>query len=353
MSPSYPKPAGAVYALTNQTTGNAVVAFDRAADGTLTMAGTFLTGGLGNGRPGLVDPLGSQGGLILSADNRYLFAVNSLSDEISVFAVDEHGLELIDIVSSGGRQPVSLTHRDGLLYVLNSGAGIITGFTQGGDGTLTPLDGSTQTLSGGISGAAAQVQFTPDGSQLVVTEKVTAAIVTFPVDSDGRAGPPMANRSDGESPFGFAIARNDLLIVSQAQFSAAAGATSSYRIRSDGGIEVISASVSTNQIGACWVVVNDLDNPTYAYVSNSGSAAITGYAVDTAEGTLTLLDADGATAATGDFPVDMAVAEGQFLYTLVEGPGAVEAFRIESDGSLTPIDGAGKLPQGSEGLAAY
>ncbi|MGH8895574.1 MAG: lactonase family protein [Egibacteraceae bacterium] len=344
--------AGAVYALTNQATGNAVTAFNRAADGTLTMAGTFLTGGFGNGRAGLVDPLGSQDSLILSADNRFLFAVNALSDEISVLAVEQDRLTLVDVVASGGRQPISLALHSNLLYVLNSGAGTITGFTLDTDGKLTPLSGSTQTLSGGISGASAQVGFTPDGNLLVVTEKVAATIATFAVDEGGLAGPPMPNPSNGESPFGFVIARNDLLIVSEAMLSTPAGATSSYRINGSGKLDVISESVSTNQIGACWAVVNDKANPSYAYVSNSGSAAICGYAIGD-DGTLSLLDADGRTATTGAFPVDIAVAAGQFLYTLVEGPGTVEGFRIESDGSLAPVGVVGGLPGGSEGLTAY
>jgi len=41
--------AGAVYAMTNQITGNAVAAFYRAPDGGLTLAGTFATGGRGSG----------------------------------------------------------------------------------------------------------------------------------------------------------------------------------------------------------------------------------------------------------------------------------------------------------------
>lgn len=41
--------SGAVYAMTNQPTGNAIVAYDRAQDGTLSLRGTFPTGGRGSG----------------------------------------------------------------------------------------------------------------------------------------------------------------------------------------------------------------------------------------------------------------------------------------------------------------
>src|SRR5215212_1897159 len=69
--------SGAVYVLTNQVS-NAVAAFDRAPNGTLTPTGTFSTGGTGNpvAQPGdpPTDPLASQGALILSDDNDLLFA---------------------------------------------------------------------------------------------------------------------------------------------------------------------------------------------------------------------------------------------------------------------------------------
>jgi 6-phosphogluconolactonase len=63
-------------------------------------------------------------------------------------------------------------------------------------------------------------------------------------------------------------------------------------------------------------------------------------------------------AASGSGPNDLAVAvEGQtsFLYVVDAGTGTVGAFRINDDGSLTPITGGGGLPanRSAQGLAAY
>ena len=73
--------AGAIYVLTNQVS-NAVAAFDRAPDGTLTSVGTFSTGGSGNpvAQPGdpPTDPLASQGALILSDNNKFFSAPGEL-----------------------------------------------------------------------------------------------------------------------------------------------------------------------------------------------------------------------------------------------------------------------------------
>src|SRR5215218_548686 len=97
---------GGVFVSTNAAAGNAVVAFDRAADGTLSYAGTFPTGGTGIG--GTADPLASQFALTLSPNARLLFVVNAGSNDVSSFAVDRGGLALVDRVPSGGVRPVSV-----------------------------------------------------------------------------------------------------------------------------------------------------------------------------------------------------------------------------------------------------
>ena len=57
-------PVGAVFVQTDNTAGNRVVAYDRAADGTLTPAGSYATGGRGGILAGsVVDHTASQGSL--------------------------------------------------------------------------------------------------------------------------------------------------------------------------------------------------------------------------------------------------------------------------------------------------
>jgi 6-phosphogluconolactonase len=93
---------GMVYVMTNQTTGNGVTVFARAANGSLTEKGTFPTGGLGGGSAGNPnDPLTSQGSLVLSKDHRFLFAVDAGSDELTVMAVNGDQLTVVDHIPSG------------------------------------------------------------------------------------------------------------------------------------------------------------------------------------------------------------------------------------------------------------
>ncbi|HAC46998.1 MAG TPA: hypothetical protein DCF65_13170, partial [Chloroflexi bacterium] len=56
--------SNAVFVETNGTTGNAILAYRRADDGTLTQVENYPTGGLGGAASGAaVDPLASQGAL--------------------------------------------------------------------------------------------------------------------------------------------------------------------------------------------------------------------------------------------------------------------------------------------------
>jgi len=73
------------------TTATSIVAYSRAADGTLTAVGEFPTGGQGgdfDGPEGL-DPLISAYALINTPDNEYLMAVNAGSDTITVMQINE------------------------------------------------------------------------------------------------------------------------------------------------------------------------------------------------------------------------------------------------------------------------
>jgi 6-phosphogluconolactonase (cycloisomerase 2 family) len=338
----------AVYTITNAAEGNEVVVFDRAPDGNLTFQGMYPTDGLGTGAG-----LGSQGALALGGENnRLLFTVNAGSNEISVFAVQVDGLELLDVVDSGGEMPISLTINDRLLYVLNAGgSGNITGFLIRRNGHLSPLEGSTQPLSNGGVGAApgpAQISFDQDGSVLVVTEKMSNMIDVYEV-RNRRAQEPVTYPSAGQTPFGFAFDRRDHLIVSEAFGGAAnASALSSYKVDQDQ-FEGISASIPTTQTAACWVVLSK--NERYAYTTNTGSSSISSYRIGSG-GDLTLLDAQAGLTGEGSSPIDMALSNhGRFLYAISGGTATISAFQVAADGSLEPL-GEVSVPAGSLGLAA-
>jgi 6-phosphogluconolactonase len=348
--------AGAVYVLTNQV-ANAVAVFSHDAFGMLTPAGEFSTGGAGDpvpqGTDPATDPLASQGALILDQGHQFLFAVNAGSNQVSVLKITSGGLDLIDVVDSGGIRPISLTVRDGLLYVLNEGGTPnITGFTVAADGTLTPLAGSTQPLIGGTAADPAQVNFNHDGTLLVVTEKAGNRIDTYVVDGNGLPSAPIDNPSNGMTPFGFAFSNPGFLVVSEA-FGGAPNlsAASSYSAGDDGILSVVSGSVANSQTASCWVVITN--NGHTAFVSNTGSGTISSYDLTSNDGTLTLINSVAGDTGITSAPIDMALnVSSQFLYVLAGGLQSVVSFRVEHDGSLTMVDTEGGLPLGAQGIAA-
>jgi 6-phosphogluconolactonase (cycloisomerase 2 family) len=338
-----PAPAGAVYTETNDTAGNAVLVFHRAADGTLTPGPAVLTGGLGSG-----GKLGSQGALALSQSGKWLLAVNAGSDSVSLFKVHRTGaLELADQAPAGGTTPISVTTTGNLVYVLDAGSNSISGLKLA-NGSLSPIPGSTQSLSGAGVGPA-EVAFTREGRVLVVTEKNTNLIDTFRVGPEGRAGPVQTSPSSGQTPFGFAVKGRDVLVSEAFGGAAGASATSSYAVSPGGAVRTVTPSATNGQSAACWVTT--LAHGSSVYVANTGSNDLSRYTASH-NGTLTLQAANAGS--TGAAPADMAVSSGDgYLYVLNGSAGTISGFAVNGDGSLSPLGDTSGVPVGVQaGLAA-
>ncbi|HYL55173.1 MAG TPA: beta-propeller fold lactonase family protein [Gemmatimonadales bacterium] len=329
----------AVYTLTNQVAGNAVAVFNRAADGTLTAAGTVATGGTGTGAG-----LGSQGAVALSDDGQLLFAVNAGSNDVSVFTVGSAGLSLASVTPSGGTLPISLSVHGNVLYVLNAGGnGNISGFSVSSGGTLAPIAGSTQPLSGTNVGPA-EVAFSPDGRQLVVTEKNTNLLDVYAVDANGAASGRTSVASAGGTPFGFSFGLRNELFVSEAT-----GSASSY-VLGAGPLSLASGVVSTHQGAPCWAVVTN--DGRFGFTGN-GAGSVSAFTI-APDGSISLVDASGASAVISGGVNDIALSGNSgYLYVLqTGGVQAIHAFRIQSDGHLVALGPVTGLPTGTRGLAA-
>jgi 6-phosphogluconolactonase len=336
---------GAVYVLTNQPSGNSIQVYARAADGTLSFAGTFATGGKGAGMG--PDPLGSQGSLVLTRGHRLLLAVNAGSNDVSVFAVDGLNLRLLDKEPSGGQMPVSISVHEGLVYVLNAGGtpNIQGFFIEPFRGRLIHLPGSQRNLAGGPSSSPAQVGFSTDGDVLIVTEKATNKIDTWTVNDDGYAENARTINSSGATPFGFTFVHR-FAIISEAGPSA----LSSYEVDDDGQPELLTGTLTDTQKANCWVIATR--NGLYAYTTNTASGTISSYLISR-EGFLSLLDAAAGRTAAGGAPIDMALSnDSHFLFVRDGVKGMVDVFRVESNGSLASVGSASGVPAGAQGLAA-
>ncbi len=301
----------AVFLQTDNPSGNQVVVYDQASDGTLSPAGTYDTGGDGGVAAGsAVDPLASQGSLALADGGHILLAVNAGSNTVSAFRVSGASLALWQIIPSGGLFPTSITVHGGLVYVLDAGgAGSVQGYTLAA-GTLRPLPGSNRSL--GLANtdppnflqAPGQVGFTPDGSRLIVTTKQSGSDID--VFSVGFAGlvslHPVANVSATPVPFSFVFDPAGHLVVTEAGSSD----LSVYSLNADDTVTAL-GSVTDGQAALCWIT----EVGSSFYGSNAGSATVSAFQVG-AGGTPVLT---GVAASTEAGTTDSAATpNGRFLY---------------------------------------
>ncbi len=314
---------GAAYTMTNAPDENQIVVFDRDEQGLLTKMGAVSTGGRGSG--GGLDPLASQGALVLADESKWLLAVNAGSNDISVFRVKEDGIELKDRAGSGGNFPVSVTVSENAVYVLNNGTPAnVTGFRLNHRGQLSPIPDSTRALGAGSFG---QVAFDAQGKSLVIADKANNRLLVYRMDEHGLpAATPVVSSSAGNVPFGVAFDKTGHLLVVEA----GSNAVSSYDLRRDGSLQTITASAANGQRATCWITVNQRGD---IITTNPGTNSLSTFHVDAQTGAVTLRNG---LAGAGNRPLDIDVSKnGRFVYAVDPANGGVDMFRIERDGSLT------------------
>ncbi len=353
---------GHVYVNDNAAPENSVAGFDRHADGTLTaMSGSpFAAGGSGTGGPDA-----SQGSLQLSADGRYLLAVDAGSNQISVLRIRPDGSLRPtpgSPFSSNGVDPVSIAvHRD-LVYVANAGPGSsagdtnYTGFRLDRGGRLSPIPSSTYVLPNGSK--PGQVLFDRDGRRLVGTRIATSVIDSFTVGRDGRLKTAPGSPYDAQAfspPQGwgqlgaeFSPTHPSELFVTDAHTAAGGGAfpglVSSFTVAPDGALTPVGAPVANDGGAACWIELSR--DGRFAFVVNTASATVSSYSIGVG-GALTFLNSTGGIGAGAE---DARLSpDGSTLWVVGAGTDTVTGFAVHG-GTLTPLASiagpAGAKPSG-------
>ncbi|HEY0640012.1 MAG TPA: beta-propeller fold lactonase family protein [Pseudonocardiaceae bacterium] len=378
---------GAVFLQSNDAKANEVVAFARAADGTLTEMGRYPTGGTGSGT---VEDV-SQGLLLGSSAGEFsptrvvdkpelLFAPNAGSNTITTFRVKPDGLEMASHVPSGGEKPISVTVANGFLYVLNSGEvddrfvvgpetaiencttgqlPSVTGFKVSPDGVLEQIPGSTRLLSGTHDSGCAQIGFSRDGKVLIVTERRAekideasgfhkGAIITWQVRPDGTLTNQQINEPTGNGPYAFTTTPDGTLLMAEqngAHGNPYGGFVASYSVNGDGTVTGLGPSVATGGTDTCWITVSRDGTLAFA-TSPFDTAAISSYTVGR-DGNMTRLH-EAASAADGKDQVNDGVGIGildlalsqddKFLYTIDALNGVLHGFSVNDNGTLAKIN---------------
>ena len=409
-------PVGAVYAMTNgegQIDGNvqgpnSVVAYSQAADGRLTLLGSYPTGGNGgdfDGGEGL-DPLISAYAITKTNDNKYVLAVNAGSNTITSMQVNsDFSLSVVDTESTLDVGPNSIAYVpsrqfgvNGIVYVSNitrdeflaqgepAQQGSITGYWLLDDGSLAPIADSRRELANRPSA----VQFSPDGDFVVVASINSGSsalasgsedeIVVYSVNADGTlsdshisAGTStLRGNAEGRnlpSAIGFQIVGDNYVVVTEArEFTPEGGppvfpglqdgSVSTWQIARDGSLVPINMDVAsgTNNTGrtACWL---DFSDENTFFVSNAIEAGLASYSFD--NGVVELIDqvaaqGTGATGNTTDPASAFATTEGwidlwisddgRYLYQAYGLTGTVGVFEINGTELTLIQEVEGDLP---------
>lgn len=332
-----------VYTMSNEASGNQIIAFDIHPDGTISEKGRYNTGGTGTD-----GGLGNQGALTLGLGGHLLYAVNPGSNDFSVmYVLTDGSLVLKEKIHSGGTMPISITERKSIIYVLNAGGdGNISGFGYNNQAQLVPISNSTKPLSTDAAGPA-QISFSPNGKALVISEKATNTITSYRVLAN-RPSTMHTLSAAGATPFGFDFGNNNNFYVSEAAGGAPGASTiSSYHVNNKGELSLVDGPLSTNRTAACWVVLSN--NSKYLFTTNTGSNDISTVSVS-GFGNLSLLEDIAAPAMSS--PIDAAMDKNSnYLYVLASGGNTIISYSVSNQGALTQIDvDGGGLPDFMSGL---
>jgi DNA-binding beta-propeller fold protein YncE len=333
----------------------------------LTLIDEFLIGGTGTGNINqLLGPDDIDKEMAVSADRRFLFAVNSGSDTIAMLRIHSDGsLEPVpgSPFPSGGRHPVSVALQGGNLYVANKNQDPdrpnnelpnYVGFRVVGE-RLELIPNST--ITDGFTSSPASVLSSP------VDERQLFA-VTFGIDVFGRNPAPDSHLhsfrigADGrltEAPnspqFLFGTGINPPIFLGLLAHPSqrilyvgfvAAGFVGVYTYDSNGVLKLFTAVPNTGKL-VCWLAMNPTE--TFFYTSDNGNDSVSVYdiradpKVPAEVQRVALREFD----ATPSSPFELSVEPGgRFLYVVGQ--------RHTTDPKLTGGNGIHVLQIGADGL---
>ncbi len=350
-----------VYVESNDPGGNAIFAFSRAGDGSLTAlpGSPFPADGLGITPTFALGPFDSDQEVIVNPQGTMLFAVNGGSDTIAVFWINNDG-SLTPVKGSpfpsGGSNPVSVGLTGDILCVVNQdqdpdhpGQSLpnYTTLRVSPMGRLTPIRRAAFSLDLGSS--PAQALPAPNGEIVFGCDFLGGTLRSFKLRSDGRLAPRAAQgipldlfTPTGAPPFPLGLAvhpTKPLLYVGLVTISHIAV----YNYTDSGELNFLQAVPDAGH-GVCWLTINK--NATRLYASNTGDPSVGVFDISKDPRTPTQIQNVLLNNAGGgggfEFRLDstnrwLHVIGQQSSATATVMANALHTFRVAGDGTLTEV----------------
>ena len=401
--------------LYTQTNGirNCIVHYLWSRSGALTEAERIYTGGAGSGgynpivnRESTPNPFEGARSVILSRDNRFLFATNAGDNSVSSFTVDNEGrLRLVDVKRTGNVVPgrsgsaksLAYDADSGTLYALHSlGPDHVRLLSVDDEGRLAARpERYTMNVEGKPNRVATTVELSPDGKFLIVgttfdepaepnpdgspiiyvsrngaLHSVASnapdpdGLAVFPVNGHGALGDPLFQDGGGASPWFplFLNHRPHQFVIGYAVADGLSLAT----LDSDGTVStgpVVEIDTTRSKPSElCWLSISPDDRIVYA--ANFGYSYVTSFFL---EGNVLSVAKDPAcppvpgdgrfralngTVSSG--PSDnWLTPDGAYLYQLYGNASKLIGYRTQPDGLLEEITSVAIPYNSSQGLAGF
>ena len=356
-------PTGVVYVQSNDPNGNAILAYQRHADGSLTpLPGSpFSTGGLGITPSFALGPFDSDQEIITNPSHTLLFTTNGGSDTIAVFSITHDG-SLTPVngspFPSGGSNPVSVGLAGDILCVVNKDADPdhpgrflpnYTSFRVTPKGRLIPVPKST--VSDPLGADPSQALISPDGKLLFGADFLGGALRTLSIGNSGRLTsvstlplPPAEFADSGAPPLPLGLAahpRKPLLYVGFVTINR----IGVYHLGGDGGLRFL-RTVPDSGSGVCWLLVNR--GATRLYASNTGDPSVSVYDIAGDPTEPLEIQKVNLNAIPGSHPGGFQIAldpSGTFFQVVTQQSSAtstpmanaIHVFRVAVDGTLSEV----------------
>ncbi|HEV3163970.1 MAG TPA: beta-propeller fold lactonase family protein [Isosphaeraceae bacterium] len=348
-----------VYVESNDPAGNAIFAFERHDDGSLTpLPGSpFPAGGAGITPTFDLGPFDSDQEVIVNPSHTLLFAVNGGSDTIAVFQINQDG-SLTHVKGSpfpsGGSNPVSVGLAGNILCVVNKDQDPghpgqflpnYTSFRVTSQGKLIPVPFSTVFVDAGAS--PSQALTSPNGNLLFGADFMGGLLRSFVIADGGRllaraALPlPAAEFADsGAPPFPLGLAvhpERPLLYVGFVTISR----LGVYHYSSSGALRFL-RTVPSSGHGMCWVLLNK--DATRLYTSNTGDPSVSVYDTSDDPAEPVEIQRVNMKSSGGGFEFGLD-STGKFLHVVTQqsaptsdvSANAIHVFKVADDGKLTEV----------------
>ena len=355
-------PTNVLYVSTNDPAvgRNAILAYRRAADGSLAQfsGSPFLTGGTGVTNPTQLDgPDDDDQNVIVSADHRFLFAVNGGSNTIAAFQINSDGSLTAAPGSpfpSGGIEPASLGISGRQLYVVNkdqdpgqvplAGGTNYVAFRINSNGSLSPLPGST--VEAPLAASSSQALISRDGKFLFDAEEGVSALRVFSIGTNGLLTeapgsphtPPSVNGTPA-SPLG--LMTHPTLNLLYSGF-VNVNQLAVYSFDPTTGTPTFLTSVPNTGVEICWLVVTR--DGKHLYSASVGSSTISHYDLTDPRNPVERQHVAVTNAASGGtFQLSLDPSE-RLLYVVQQrtttnsadlNGNAIHVFQIAADGSVS------------------